>query len=111
MKRGYLKYIIDNPQEAWLAIVFLALGGLFLLAALIRTILRGDFEAYHLVCLIVIGSGVGILSWVGGIQHPLATVAAIALIALGLFLLIFKGRDAHKVHDAIETSRWWNIGP
>ena len=65
---------------------------------------------YNLVCLVMIGSGAGILYIFDYTEHSGKAVAAIALIVLGLFLLIFKGKSGDKVADSMETlnhSWWW----
>lgn len=65
---------------------------------------------YNLICLAMIGSGVGVLLKFDHLQHSGKAVMAIALIAIGLFLLVFKGKGAVHVGRHMEHANdflWW----
>lgn len=102
MPRGSLQYILDHPKESWLAIVFLAAGALFFLAAAIHKIKQTVFDTYTWLCITMMAIGAAILFFNRQMPYPLAVLGALILIAVGLFLFIFRGKDAQAVKDAME---------
>lgn len=65
---------------------------------------------YNLICLAMIGSGAGILYRFDYMEHSGKAVLAIALIVIGLFLLLYKGKGAGTVGRHAETASdlfWW----
>lgn len=63
---------------------------------------------YNLICLAMIGSGAGILLKFDHLEHSGKAILAIALIAIGLFLLVYKGKSADKVGRHLNhINNWW----
>ncbi len=65
---------------------------------------------YTFICLLLIGSGCGLFYFFPYEAHPGKAVIAIILIGMGLFLLIFRGKDAAHVGKAADTASWWWFG-
>lgn len=63
---------------------------------------------YIFICFLLICSGGGILYVFPYESHPGKAVVAIILIRTGLFLFLYRGKDAARVgRDADLLSRWW----
>lgn len=64
---------------------------------------------YNLICLAMIGSGTLILYKFDYLEHSGKAVLAIALIVIGLFLLLYKGKGAGTIgrHAEAANDFWW----
>ncbi len=65
---------------------------------------------YTFICLLLIGAGGGLAYIFPYEANPGKAVLAIILIGLGLFLLIFRGKDAVHVGKAADIASWWWFG-
>ena len=66
---------------------------------------------YGFICFLLIASGGSMLFFFPYMDHPGKTIVAGLLIALGLFLWGYRGKDANSVTKGVnaanDTGHWW----